>query len=259
MMDIKQIFNSKYQLKNLKVDRTRFLDKLREYTQNQGPWMIPGVDFTKTTRWGHNHDFGEGVCVPGTMEDRHYRIMNRFLQEGLPSDLAGKQVLVIGCYTGGDALSLAALGAEVDAVEEVPLYAEISAWLADSFGAKLKVHTGSIDREAIRSKYKAQSFDFIYNAGVIYHLRNIICGLENCHYFLKDNGIMFLETMVAEGQLIDPIKEKLLIYRGPSVSGYNWYLPNVEAVLAICKDIGFTPRFFHAEPNSRASFICKKP
>lgn len=254
IMDLQKLFNENFQLKNLKVDKSAFLQQLQKYTQNQGPWMTVKTDFTETKRWGHNHDFGEGFLINGTMENRHLRIMNRFLQEGLPQDLHGKKILVIGCYTGGDALLLSVLGAEVHGIEEVPYYAEIANWLAVSFGANLIVKNTSIDKESVQSMYEKESFDFVYNAGVIYHLKNIIVGLESCYNFLKPGNLMFLETMITEGMA----GRNILEYHGSSVSGYNWYLPNIKAVETICNDIGFETRFFHTEPNARASFVCKK-
>jgi 2-polyprenyl-3-methyl-5-hydroxy-6-metoxy-1,4-benzoquinol methylase len=253
-IDLSKLFDDTYQLKKLKVDRGVFLSQLQKYTQDQGPWMTIKTDFTETRRWGHNHNFGEGVNINGTMENRHLRIMNRFLQRGLPENLHGKKVLVIGCYTGGDALLLAALGAEVHAIEEVPYYAEIANWLSSSFAANLTVKNASIDRESIRSVYEKEDFDFVYNSGVMYHLRNIIGGIENCYHFLKPGGLMFLETMITE----DIKGRKILEYHGPSRTGYNWYLPNIEAVESICNDIGFQTTFFHTEPNARASFVCSK-
>lgn len=252
-MDLQVLFNSRYHLKDLKVDRDLFLKKLKEYAVNQGSWMVPNVDFTETKRWGHNHDFGDGIVVNGTMENRHLRIMQRFLAQGLPENLSGKRVLVIGCYTGGDALLLAALGATVSAIEEVTYYAEITNWLATSFGANITVFNKSIDKQDVLTLF-SESFDFIYNAGVIYHLRNIIYGLENCACFLKSGSTMFLETMITEG-----IKGRnILEYHGSSMAGYNWFLPNIEATQRILHDVGFDSRLINTEPNARASFVCTK-
>lgn len=256
-MNITELFNSKYQLKNLKTNREDFLRRLGLYTKNQSSWMDTNIDFTKTSRWGHNHDFGEGTYVHGSMEDRHLRIMNNFISHGMPIDLSGKKVLVIGCYTGGDALLLAALGASVTAIEEVPLYAEIAGWLSSSFGSDMTVHNMSIDVWATRFSFHPGSFDMIYNCGVIYHLRDILTGINNCYLFLKKDANMFMKTMVCD-DLSNFKQEAVLEYRGLSIPGYNWFMPSIKAVLEICRDIGFSGKLVHTEQNSRASFVFKK-
>lgn len=255
-MGVVETFNSKYQLRHLKVPRDRFVSDLRDVLDTKGTtWMEIGHDFTETARWGHNHDFGEGLVVVGSMENRHFRIADNFMNKGgMPFDLTGKKVLVVGCYTGGDALLIAARGAQVVAIEEVNFYSRIARWLAESFGANMIVHNISLDRDSTGEIFEEGEFDIIYNSGVIYHLRNIIVGLSHCHKWLKPGGTMYLETMISS-----TLKgHNALEYRGLNVPGYNWYLPTDEAVVTICKDVGLSAKHIHFEPNDRSSFVCKK-
>jgi len=254
-MDLKKLFADNYGLDKLVVPKEKFMDELQTYLKVEGKeWMKPGFDFTETAEWGHHHKFSENLFVKGTMEWRHVRLMQTFFNHGMPKDLTGKKVLVIGCYTGGDALLLAALGAEVHAIEEVTLYSEVTQWLADSFGANIKVLNASIDRDDTEFLHDRESFDMVYNCGVIYHLKDIIRGLSTCHCFLKPGGMMYMETMMAG----DEREKKYLIYRGSSVPGYNWYLPTAAATLQILADVGFDSKYVHFEPNDRGSFVCKK-
>ena len=49
-------------------------------------------------------------------------------------DFESKDVLDIGCWTGGTALLLASLKATVSAIEEVKKYANMTSFLAKAFG-----------------------------------------------------------------------------------------------------------------------------
>ena len=87
-------------------------------------------DLSVKFHWGHNHDFGD-FQLQGRMADRHIDLLANFISF-FPVSLAyfqGKQVFDIGCWTGGTALLLAALGSNVHAIEEVKKSIHL-AWLS---------------------------------------------------------------------------------------------------------------------------------
>ena len=180
--------------------------------------------------WGHNHDFGS-FQLDGRMSFRHITILAEFMQHyGLPTDLRGKKVLDIGVWTGGTSLILAALGAEVVALEEVVKYADTVNYMADAFGIeKLTCYPMSVyDFD------EHDQFDYILYSGVIYHVTDPVLSLRILFNALKDGGQIFVETF---GYLSDS-KYPLAIVESPGMtrqkgkdgelkrSGWNYYIPN---------------------------------
>jgi hypothetical protein len=53
---------------------------------------------------------------------------------------------------------------------------------------------------------------------------------------LKEGGILFLETLALPEGSGD---EKTLEYHGPSVPGWNWFVPSAKCCVQITKDVGF--------------------
>jgi len=81
---------------------------------------IEGLSGTENQRdlsikfhWGHNHIFGDEFKVDGRMGDRHLNLMAQFMvKNDLDMDyFRGKDVIDVGCWTGGTLLLLKALGA----------------------------------------------------------------------------------------------------------------------------------------------------
>ena len=81
-------------------------------------------DLSIKFHWGHNHDFGD-FYLEGRMGDRHLSVLASFcrLFPVSPELFDRKDVLDVGCWTGGTSLLLVALGSRVVALEEVRKYA----------------------------------------------------------------------------------------------------------------------------------------
>ena len=190
-----------------------------------------GKPFKDFFLWGHDHEFGFDLRRPGAMGARHLEITAESVHLGLlPFDLAGRKVLNIGCWTGGDFQVLCGLGAEVTAVEEHPVSARAAVRLAEltGCGAKVERHSLYRDREDWRGR-----FDVIYCAGVVYHVTDPLLFLRICFAYLKPGGHLILETKAESGEA------SRCSYAGTREKGWNWYAPTRDALGRWLVDAGF--------------------
>ncbi len=181
--------------------------------------------------WGHNHDFGHGITRAGAMGSRHMEITTEALRLGmLPSNLKGKQVLDVGCWSGGDLLVLAGLGGQVTAMEEHPIAARAARRLLDLIGLEAPV----IETSLFSDKQEwAGRFDYAYCSGVIYHVTDPMLLLRILFAYLKPGGDVFIETKGAIGE------GSVCGYSGTLEKGWNWYAPNETALGRWLVDAGF--------------------
>lgn len=192
--------------------------------------------------WGHNHDFGHGYTRSGAMADRHLEITSELISLGMmPSDLTGKRVLDIGCWSGGDLLILAGLGAQVEAIEEHPLAAATAQKLMKLVGCQAPVHSFSAYQD--KPEWK-QTFDMVYCSGVIYHVTDPLLLLRICFAYLKPGGRLVIETKMQEGP------GSSCSYSGVVEKGWNWYAPTHEAMGRWLVDAGFADE--HVRVHTRS-------
>lgn len=181
--------------------------------------------------WGHNHDFGHGINRVGAMSTRHIEITAEALELGmLPTSLDGKQVLDVGCWSGGDLLVLAGLGGQVTCVEEHPIAARASRRLTELLGLDAPVIEASL--YADRPDWVGK-FDYVYCSGVIYHVTDPLLFLRILFAYLKPGGEVFLETKSVAGE------GSICGYSGTMEKGWNWYAPNETAMGRWMVDAGF--------------------
>lgn len=205
--------------------------------------------------WGHNHDFGHGFTRAGAMGDRHKEITSELISLGMmPSDLKGKRVLDIGCWSGGDLLILAGLDAQVEAIEEHPLAAATAQQLVQLVGCDAPIHSFSAYQD--RPEWK-QTFDVVYCCGVIYHVTDPLLLLRICFAYLKPGGRLVIETKMQEGA------GSTCSYSGIVEMGWNWYAPTYETMGRWMVDAGFEEQhvLVHRRPIGRllASGIKNQP
>jgi 2-polyprenyl-3-methyl-5-hydroxy-6-metoxy-1,4-benzoquinol methylase len=206
-------------------------------------------DLSIQFHWGHDHDFGD-FAVPGRMGKRHLWLLSVFIDElrALPRRLEGKRVLDVGCWTGGSSLLLAAMGAEVLAIEEVKKYVDALTYLKEAFAIpNLEIRRLSlyeIDVPELQDR-----FDYVLFAGVLYHVTDPIVALRLIFNCLKDGGSLLLETMASH--TADP-NAQTIDYWGPTGfttpgtveklnrGGWNWFVPSRQTIAQMLADVGFT-------------------
>lgn len=181
--------------------------------------------------WGHDHNFGHGVVRRGAMMNRHLEIATEAIEYGLmPVSLAGRNVLDVGCWTGGDLLVLAGLGATLVAIEEHSVAARAARRLFQLSGVSAEVIENSVYMDR---KEWAGFFDYIYCSGVIYHVTDPLLFTRILFSYLKPGGEIIMESKSTAGE------GSLCTYSGTMEKGWNWYAPNEMAFGRWLVDAGF--------------------
>jgi len=206
-------------------------------------------DLSVKYHWGHDHDFGN-FKIKGRMGERHINLLANFIDlfPVSPDDFNGKDVLDIGCWTGGTSLLLAALGSNVFAIEEVNKYAETVSFLSESFGLTNKISVQSSSLYNCNLEEFHGKFDIAYFPGVIYHLSDPVLALRILYNSLKIGGFIVIESAGINSQ------EPLCRFEGSGIyhtgsqadakenlnrGGWNWFLPSPSALSRMMREAGF--------------------
>ncbi len=191
--------------------------------------------------WGHRHNFGD-FSMPGRMGNHHIAVIATFI-DALPAlsrSLQGKRVLDIGCWTGGTSLLLAAMGAQVVAIEEIKMYADCAEFLCHAFDVqRLEVrHTSLFD--CTGQEYQ-DAFDYVLFAGVLHHLSDPKLALRIVFNSLKDGGQCLLETLSFDHD------QRILARRAEDAAGnserpwgWHWLLFTPPTLQEMMRFVGFT-------------------
>jgi 2-polyprenyl-3-methyl-5-hydroxy-6-metoxy-1,4-benzoquinol methylase len=213
--------------------------------------------------WGHDHDFGT-FALRGQMGSRHINLLATFIDRfgAIGVDLSGTRVLDIGCWTGGTSLLLAAMGADVVAIEEVRKYVDCVSFLRDSFGvANLDVRHASL--YDLGAGEFLEGFDVVLFAGVLYHLSDPVLGLRLTYDAARDGGVLLLETAAVRSS------REVVRYEGPERTsggnasdltrgGWNWFVPSPKVVERMLRDVGFREIDVRATAGSRAFAVARR-
>jgi len=105
-----------------------------------------------------------------------------------------------------------------------------------------------------------EQFDIIIFMGVLYHLQHPILGLEKVYNRLKENGELYLETLL---YVLNNVDQKLPIAEFIEDDRYNnditnWWAPTVETTLAMLRTAGFKEPKFLSQYKNRGFFYAKR-
>jgi tRNA (mo5U34)-methyltransferase len=139
---------------------------------------------------------------------------------------------------------LATLAKDVFAIEEVKKYAEMTSYLAKSFGIDDRVSVRRMSLFGCNSEEFFNRFDIVYFPGVIYHLSDPLLALRILFNSLKIGGFILVESAGInveepfcrfDGSLIYNSGTKERLNRG----GWNWFMPSPSALYRMMKEAGF--------------------
>ncbi|HEX4276755.1 MAG TPA: DUF1698 domain-containing protein, partial [Bryobacteraceae bacterium] len=198
----------------------------------------------------HSIELPDGSILPGLQPVEHLRW--RLGLFGLPDDLRGKRVLDVGAWDGWFSFECERRGAEVVAVDCVPLDTFNEA--KQLLGSKVEYLTLDVNELSSR---RLGHFDIVLFFGVLYHLRHPLLGLEKAVELSTD--LVLVESFVinAESRRIPAVME---FYERTDLGGQvdNWCGPSPECLTSMCRSAGFAQVELKDITNNRASVVCKR-
>ena len=186
-------------------------------------------------RWYHTIDLGGGLITKG-IDDSSYRLARL----DLPNSLAGRSVLDIGAWDGFFSFEAERRGASR------VVASDHYSWHGPGWGSKRGFE---LAREALGSKVedididvmdlspdRIGTFDVVFFFGVLYHLRHPLLALERVASVTR--GLLVVETVVDMAGFRRPAAA---FYPGRELNNdpTNWWAPNVPALEAMLRDVGF--------------------
>ena len=189
-------------------------------------------------RWYHTIDLGQGVVTPG-VDDTPLRLRRL----DLPESFAGRTVLDVGAWDGFFSLEAERRGAaRVVATDHY-------AWHGVGWGTGQGKAGFDLAREARESRVedlavdvmdlspeRVGTFDVVFFFGVLYHLPHPLLALERVASVTR--GLLILETVV---DMVGFRRPAMAFYPGRELGNdpTNWWGPNVPAVHAMLRTVGF--------------------
>ena len=203
--------------------------------------------------WYHSIELAPGVVTPGQVD------LRALAARILPDSLAGKRCLDVGTFDGFWAFEMERRGAEVvaidverlDAAEWPPrnrdaLAARAREWdmeLGRGFRIAARA-LGSQARRVVCDVYDLDAeaiggpVDLAFSGAILLHLRDPVRALERIHAALAPGGTLLgLEPIALRETLRSP--RRAVARFEPLETEFNWWRPNVAAVLAWPRAAGF--------------------
>jgi tRNA (mo5U34)-methyltransferase len=198
-------------------------------------------------RWYHTIDLGGGVVTKG-FDDTPLRLARL----DLPPSLAGLSVLDIGAWDGFFSFEAERRGASR------VVAADYFSWHGGGWGSKagfelarraLGSTVEDLDIDVMDlSPERVGQFDLVFFLGVLYHLRHPLLALERIASVTRKR--LILETVV---DMVGIRRPAVAFYPGRELNNdpTNWWAPNVPALHAMLKEVGFAEiRTVTPEPSA---------
>lgn len=211
-------------------------------------------EIDRLSPWFHN------LHLPGGLKTAPDHFLGDFpsfkwnqLKEHVPDDLAGWNILDIGCNAGFYSFELAKRGARVTGIDLDTHYLEQAKWASQKLGLENQV---AFKQMQVYDLWKTHEvFDMVWFMGVFYHLRYPLLALDIITQ--KTGKMLVFQTLMMPDKVNKPIeddynindrKEMLesgwpkMAYIENKVAGdpTNWWVPNQAGIEAMLRTCGFT-------------------
>jgi tRNA (mo5U34)-methyltransferase len=235
-------------------------DKISAELQRLQPWFhridLGGGVFTKT-----ESAIGEPVEHPAPTWET--------VKACLPGDLSGKTVLDVGCNAGFYSIEMKRGGAtRVLGVDSQRNLIRQATFVREVLGLDIDYQRLSVyDLDP----HVLGQFDVTLALGLIYHCKHLVLALEKL--FAVTRELLVIETAIYPPERapssfvydvggIQPTLHPLAYVENTSDAKeaiYNWFLPSVEALSALLRNVGFDElEVFPGVQSDRAVVACRK-
>jgi tRNA (mo5U34)-methyltransferase len=222
--------------------------------------------------WFHRIDLGGGIytkteTVMGEPVD-HPLGPWQTIQRLLPADLSGKSVLDVGCNAGFYSFEAKRRGAErVLGVDGQRQHVRQGLFVRKVLGLEVEFRRVNVYELSPRS---VGQFDITLALGLLYHLKHPILALENLYQVTKE--LLVIETAIMPanqtpgsfaysfGAAEATLHPLVYVENSPEAKEqvYNWFLPGVNALMALLRNAGFAEVELVEEKGDRAVVVCRK-
>jgi tRNA (mo5U34)-methyltransferase len=233
--------------------------------------IISGVK--RLEPWFHCIDLGDGLATKTQSAIgepvEHPRPTWEKVRVCLPDDLSGKTVLDVGCNAGFYSLEMKRRGAAhvlgIDSQRNLIRQAE---FVRDVYGLDIdyrRLSVYDLDPHSIGQ------FDVTLALGLLYHCKHLVMALEKL--FIVTRELLILETAIYPpektpssftyevGGLQPMLHPLAYVENEPEAKEaiYNWFLPGINSLRALLKNIGFDEvEVYPGTQSDRAIFACRK-
>jgi tRNA (mo5U34)-methyltransferase len=242
------------------MSETPARDEIQARVDRLGPWFhcidLGGGLLTKTAS-----AVGEPVEHPRPTWEK--------VRACLPEELKGRSVLDVGCNAGFYAVELKRRGAgRVLGVDSQRNLIRQAGFVRDVLGLDIEYRRASVYDLDPRD---TGQFDITLALGLVYHCKHLVLALERL--FAVTRELLVLETAIyppekSPGSFnyevggLKPLLHPLAYVENPGEAKeaiYNWFLPSIEALRALLKNIGFDEvEVFPATQSDRTILACRK-
>jgi tRNA (mo5U34)-methyltransferase len=223
--------------------------------------------------WFHRIDLGGGVftktesAIGEPIE--HPQPTWETVKVCLPQDLSGKSVLDVGCNAGFYSIEMKRRGATrvlgVDSQRNLIRQATFVREVLDLDIEYQRLSVYDLDPHVLGQ------FDVTLALGLIYHCKHLVLALERL--FAVTRELLVIETAIYPPEKappsfvydvggIHPTLHPLAYVENTSDAKeaiYNWFLPSVDALCALLKNVGFDEvKVFPGVQSDRAVVACRK-